>query len=144
MRRVDAANEGANGRQILTLPLLAARLAGWFLVPATQDALYPAVRQALKGGGFEGIGKVSDLPGMPAAVLSSLCDWWAAGSSPVRAENPRLRDFVLLERRVRDALPAAMLAPPDLVQAALKRLAFAPTLLGPVTLQDIVAVHPPQ
>ena len=142
MRRLDAAREGAKGRQILTLPLLAARLAGGFLVPATQEALYPAIRQALKGGGFEDIGKVSDLPGMPAAVLSSLRDWWAAGSSSVRAENPRLRDFALLERRVLDALPHGMLAPPDLVQAALKRLLFAPKLLGEVTLQDIVDVHP--
>jgi len=142
MRRLDAATEGAKGRQILTLPLLAARLAGGFLVPATQDALYPAIRQALEGGGFEDLGKVSDLPGMPAAVLSSLRDWWAAGSLPVRAENPRLRDFALLERRVRDALPPGMLAPLDLVQAALARLAFAQKLLGPIALQDIVDVHP--
>lgn len=37
MRRLDAAREGATGRQILTLPLLAARLAGGFIAPASQE-----------------------------------------------------------------------------------------------------------
>ena len=65
MRRLDAAREGAIGRQILTLPSLAARLAGGFIVSASREELYPAIRQALDAGGFEVIGKVSGLPGMP-------------------------------------------------------------------------------
>ena len=142
MRRLDAAREGAIGRQILTLPLLAARLAGGFITPATHDALYPAIRQVLANEKFEDIAHVAELPGMPAAVLASLRDWWAAGHSQVHPHNSRLRDFVLLERRVRDALPPGKLAPSDLVAAALKRLTFAPKVLGPVTLRDIVDVHP--
>ena len=62
--------------RILTLPLLAARLAGGFIAPATQEILYPAIRQALEAGGYEDIDKVSELPGMPVAVLSALRDWW--------------------------------------------------------------------
>lgn len=68
MGRLDAAREGATGRQVLTLPLLAARLAGGFIVPASQEILYPAIRQALDAGGYEDIGNVSGLPGMPSAV----------------------------------------------------------------------------
>ncbi len=103
MRRLNAARDQAIGRQILTLPLLAARLAGGFIAPATQEILYPAIRQALEAGGYEDIDKVCQLPGMPAAVLSALRDWWdveAPGSLP---DNARLRDFTLLERRVRGA-----------------------------------------
>jgi len=142
MRRLNAARDQAIGRQILTLPLLAARLAGGFIAPATQEILYPAIRQALEAGGYEDIDKVCQLPGMPAAVLSALRDWWdveAPGSLP---DNARLRDFTLLERRVRGALPAGMLSPPDLVRAALERLHFAPKLVGAITIQGVPDVKP--
>ena len=41
MRRLDAACEGATGRQIPTLPLLAARLAGSFIEPVLEYGLEP-------------------------------------------------------------------------------------------------------
>jgi hypothetical protein len=137
MRRLDAAREGAIGRQILTLPLLTARLAGGFITPATLEILYPTIRQALEAGGYEDIDKVSELPGMPAAVLSALRDWWDMDVPALLPDNPRLRDFVLLERRVRGALPSGMLSPPDLVKTALERLNFAPKLLGNITVHDV-------
>ncbi len=133
MPRVKA----ATGRQILTLPLLAARLAGGFIVPATQEILYPAIRQALEVGGYEDIDKVSQLPGMPVAVLSALRDWWDWRS---RLHCPTMLvsgTCILLERRVRGTLPSGMLSPPDLVKAALARLHFAPKLVGAITVQDI-------
>lgn len=137
MRRLNAAREQAIGRQILTLPLLAARLAGGFIAPATQEILYPAIRQALEAGGYEDIDKVSQLPGMPAAVLSALRDWWDMEVPASLPDNARLRDFILLERRVRGTLPSGMLSPPDLVKTALERLHFAPKLVGAITVQDI-------
>jgi len=137
MRRLDAAREGATGRQILTLPLLAARLAGGFVSPASQEILYLAIRQALEAGGYEDIDKVSQLPGMPVAVLSALRDWWDIEAPASFPDNARLRDFVLLERRVREGLPTGMLTPPDIVKAALARLRFAPKLVGDVTIQEI-------
>ena len=137
MRRLDAARERTTGRQILTLPLLAARLAGGFIAPATQEILYPAIRQALKAGGYEDIDKVSELPGMPVAVLSALRDWWDMEVPASLPDNARLRDFTLLERRVRGALPPGMLSPPDLVKAALERLPFAPKLIGAIAVQDV-------
>ena len=97
MRRLNAARERATGRQILTLPLLAARLAGGFIAPATQEILYPAIRQALEAGGYEDIDKVCQLPGMPVAVLSALRDWWDMELPASLPENARLRDFTLLE-----------------------------------------------
>ena len=142
MRRLDAAREGATGRDILTLPLLAARLAGGFIVPASQEILYPAIRQALDADGYEDIGKVSRLPGMPSAVLSALRNWWAAGIPTAIPDNARLRDFTLLERRVRAAMGRGILAPPDLVEAALRRLHLAPKLVGPVTIYEVPDIKP--
>jgi hypothetical protein len=137
MRRLNAARAVAIGRQILTLPLLAARLAGGFIAPATQEILYPAIRQALEAGGYEDLDKVSQLPGMPVAVLSALRDWWDMGVPASFPDNARLRDFTLLERRVRNALPCGTLSPPDLVATALGRLRFAPKLVGAITIQDV-------
>jgi hypothetical protein len=142
MQRLAAAREGAIGRQILTLPLLAARLAGGFIAPASQEILYPAIRAALDAGVYEDIGQVSGLPGMPSAVLTSLRSRWDAGILTGIADNPRLRDFTMLERRVREALPPGTLAPPDLVEAVLKRLHHAPKLLGSVTLHEVPDIKP--
>ncbi|MBY5747361.1 PD-(D/E)XK nuclease family protein [Rhizobium leguminosarum] len=142
MQRLTAAHEGAIGRKILTLPLLAARLAGGFIAPASQEILYPAIRAALDAGMYEDIGQVSGLPGMPSAVLTSLRSWWDAGILTEVEDNPRLRDFTLLERRVREALPQGTLAPPDLVEAALNRLHHAPKLLGSVTLHEVPDIKP--
>lgn len=142
MQRLHAARERATGRQIMTLPLLATRLAGGFIAPASREILYPAIRQALDAGGFEDIGTVSDLPGMPSAVLSTLRNWWDAGTPKDIPDIARLRDFSMLERRVREALPRGALAPPDLVEAALKRVHLAPKLVGPVTIRDVPDVRP--
>lgn len=142
MQRLDAARKGATGRQILTLPLLAARLAGGFIAPASQEILYPAIREALDAGDFEDIEAVSRLPGMPSAVLSALRSWWDAGTLPALPGNARLRDFIVLERRVREALPRGALAPPDLVEAALRRLHLSPKLVGPVTIYEVPDIRP--
>jgi hypothetical protein len=142
MQRLDAAREGATGRQILTLPLLAARLAGGFVAPASQEVLYPAIRQALDAGGYEDIGKVSGLPGMPSAVLSALRSWWDAGTPKSIPDNARLWDFTLLERRVRETLPPGTMVPPDLIDAAVRRLHLAPKLLGQVTIHEVPDIRP--
>lgn len=71
-KRLAAAREGAIGRDILTLPLLAARLAGGFIMPLGTDALFPAIQAALAAGEFKDIASVAGLPGMPRAVLQSL------------------------------------------------------------------------
>jgi len=67
--RAAAARDAAIGLEILTLPLLASRLVGGFTTPAGTDVLYPAIQAALVAGGFQDIGGIAALPGMPRAVL---------------------------------------------------------------------------
>ena len=52
MRRLAAARGSEAGLQILTLPLLAARLAGGFRRPARSQDVEPAIRLALDAPGF--------------------------------------------------------------------------------------------
>lgn len=111
-------------------------------MPASREILYPAIRQALDAGGYEDIGKVAGLPGMPSAVLSALRNWWDGGLPTAMPGNARLRDFTLLERRVRTMMPRGALASPDLVEAALKRLHLAPKLVGPITIHEVPDIKP--
>ena len=105
--RESAARSGAVGREILTLPLIAARLAGGFIVPAGPDILYPAIQEALSIGGFEDIGEVANLPGMPRAVLHSLDAAWRADLdlSSLPHDIRRFADLHLIETRIQERLP---------------------------------------
>src|SRR4051812_4665556 len=76
--RLRAAKRNATGLEILTMPMLAARLAGGFAQPAGQDVLYPIVQRALNEGAFTELDRVSDLPGTPRAVLRALQSLWLA------------------------------------------------------------------
>ena len=142
--RESAARSGAVGREILTLPLIAARLAGGFIMPAGPDILYPAIQEALTIGGFEDIGEVANLPGMPRAVLHSLDAAWRAdlNLSSLPHAIRRFADLHLIETRIQKSLPRSRMLPRDLRSAALQRAALAKSLLGPVTLAGIVDVDP--
>src|ERR1700730_14473119 len=78
MRRLEAARAGDLGLEILTLPLLAARLAGGFCHLADRDVLSPAIASALEAGGFDEIEEVRGLPGMARAVMQTLDRAWAS------------------------------------------------------------------
>jgi hypothetical protein len=142
MRRLTAAREGSVGREILTLPLVAARLAGGFITPVATDDLYPAIQTALAAGGFQDLDRVSSLPGMPRAVLQSLDAAWRADIdlSSLPRHVQRFADLHLLETRIREHLPPARMLPRDLRDAALARLALAKSLLGSVTIDGIVEI----
>jgi hypothetical protein len=144
MARVQAAMAGAIGREILTLPLLAGRLAGGFTTPAGTDVLYPAIQAALAEGGFQDIAGVSGLPGTPRAVLQSLDSVWRADVDllPRATEAARFHDLALIEARIRDRIPATHMLPRDLRAAAVERADRASRLLGPVTLIGIADVDP--
>ncbi|WP_271596713.1 MULTISPECIES: hypothetical protein [unclassified Bradyrhizobium] len=141
-QRLAAARSGNIGREILTLPLVAARLAGGFIAPVTTDFLYPAIQAALAAGGFQDLGNVSSLPGMPRAVLQSLDAVWRADIdlSSLPQHVGRFADLHLLETRVRKLLPASRRLPRDLRDAAMSRAARSKTLLGPVTLDGVVEI----
>ncbi|WP_031260998.1 PD-(D/E)XK nuclease family protein [Mesorhizobium sp. LNHC252B00] len=140
--RASAAREGAIGREIVTLPLLAARLVGGFATPAGTDVLYPAIQAALTSEGFRDIGTVAALPGMPRAVLHALdCVWRAdLDLSSLAGGTPRFNDLHVIETYVRDHIPPAQMLPRDLRDAALRRVDLARGLLGPVTLSGLVDV----
>lgn len=142
--RAAAARGGAIGREIVTLPLLAARLVGGFATPAGTDVLYPAIQAALASESFGDIGTVAGLPGMPRAVFHALdCVWRAdLDLSSLAGEAPRFGDLHRIEAYIRDHIPPAHMLPRDLRDAAGKRVDLARGLLGPVTLSGLVDVDP--
>ncbi len=142
--RSAAAMSGAIGREILTLPLLASRLVGGFTTPAGTDVLYPAIRAALAAGGFQDVGDIAGLPGMPRAVLQSLDSVWRTDLdlASLAHEAARFHDLALIEARIRTSMPATHLLPRDLRDAAVRRAGHARALLGPITLAGIVEVDP--
>ncbi|MDQ0333307.1 RecB family exonuclease [Mesorhizobium sp. YL-MeA3-2017] len=142
--RAAAAREGAIGREIVTLPLLAARLVGGFATPAGTDVLYPAIQAALASQSFGDIGPVAGLPGMPRAVLHALdCAWRAdLDLSSLADEAPRFGDLHRIENYIRDHIPPAHMLPRDLRDSAGKRIDLAHRLLGSVTLSGLGDVDP--
>lgn len=142
MRRTAAAQAGEHGLEVMTLPLLAARLAGGFRQPATVEQLQFAVRTALAAGGFQEIEAVRALPGTARAMLRTLSAAWRADVdlSEEASRHPRLADLALVQERIREVLPEAALIAPDLRDAALTNVDRAAGRLGPVVLQGMLDV----
>jgi RecB family exonuclease len=143
-RRIAAARRGELGLQIMTLPDLAARLAGGFRRPARSEDLDPAIRAALEAGGFVDLERIRELPGMTRSVAWTLARVWNADLALAdrASEGPRLQDLATLEARVRANLPAGVLTPRDLRDLALERVSYAPQVLGSVELEGVVRVAP--
>lgn len=144
MRRASAAAQGELGVDIATLPLMAARLAGGFLQPATASDLNPAIRKVLSAGGFADIEPIRDLPGMARAVTLSLTRIWNAGIDlgSLASRHARFADLARIERELSEHLPAAWLTPRALRDSALVRVASAPAILGAVELDGVTDVAP--
>lgn len=143
MARLEAARAGAVGHQIMSLPQLAARLAGGFMRPAQREELEPALAEALAQGGFAELTPLQSLPGTVRALARTFERLWSAGVDLGSAgPPPRVSDLVLIERRVRDRLGPGVLTPPDLAAAATTRVGLATNLLGPVAFQHIVWIAP--
>jgi hypothetical protein len=144
MRRLAAARRTETGLQILTLPLLAARLAGGFCRPARSQHLEPAIRLALDAPGFVEMEAIRRLPGMTRSIAWTLSRVWDADLSlnDMIHESPRLCDLALIEQRVCAALPAGVLTPRDLRDAAMAHLEYALAVLGTVELDRLVNVPP--
>lgn len=144
MRRLRAAREREIGMQILTIPQLAAHLAGGFARPPAIADLETAIRGALAAGDFAEIGPLVDLPGMVRAVGRTLARLWDAGIVPAdhSDRHPRLSDLALLDARVRAALNAGARATPDLAAAALARRRMFGLLVGELMLENVHHVAP--
>ena len=142
MLRVDAARQGANGVQILTMGQLAARLAGGFLQPIDTDALLEALRAALREIRFPGFDSIQDLPGMARAAAGTLDKVWRAGIDLSASDHPRLRALHDLEAEALRRLPPSMKRPQDLVGLALARAPLAPRLFGAVEIHGHSEMSP--
>jgi hypothetical protein len=145
MRRAAAARANECGLQILTLPQLAARLAGGVTAPITAERLEPAIREALDQGGFSEIEGVRHLPGMTRAVAQTLRKAWDAEIDFGRvggAKPGRINDLALIEDRVKAQLPQAILMPRALRDLALTRVQYTCRLIGPVRMEGLCYVAP--
>ena len=144
MRRIDAARRGEAGLQILTLPQLAARLAGGFIRPARSQDLDPAIRVALEAIGFAELERVRGLPGTTRSIAWTLAKVWQADLAlqDLAGRSARLADLAEIERRVRANLAAGVLTPRDLRDAALKRVAHAPATLEFLEIDRLTAIAP--
>lgn len=144
MRRIQAARDGDLGLEVLTIPQLAARLAGGFSRPADDEVLYPVISRALAEEGLSELAPVASLPGMVRAVTQTLRRIWRADFNLGDAadQSPRFRDLALIQTRVRATLPAGALIPIDLRAAAIDRVPRAKGLLGSVHLEGLSDVDP--
>jgi hypothetical protein len=139
MRRVQAARDGDQGLEILTIPQLAARLAGGFSSPADEEVLYPVISRALAEEGLTVLAPVAASPGIVRAVTQTLRRIWRADFNLDAAadQSPRFRDLALIQSRVRATLPPGALIPTDLRDAAIDRIAHAKALLGSVHVEGL-------
>lgn len=78
MRRAIAARTNECGLQIMSLPQLAARLAGGFMTPLAKGNLDLAIQRALAEGMFAELEAVRNLPGVTRAVSRTLRKAWDA------------------------------------------------------------------
>lgn len=132
--RLAAARAGRHGAQVMSFPQLAARLAGGFVQPADDDVLYRAVSACLPTADLGDLEAIRSMPGTPAAVLATLGKVWHAGLNlDARAgAHARIAALQRIDTAVRAALPAGMLVPPALAQAAQDRIAHARAIFGTI------------
>lgn len=144
MQRVAAARSEDHGRDVATLPLLAARLAGGFSRPADHAILVPIVARALSELAFEELETVKTRPGMARAVLASLARIWAAD---IRFDDPRfasarLRDLERIEAYLRSQMPMGALLPRDLRDRALEGAGRAQATVGNLNFHRLISIDP--
>lgn len=142
MRRLAAARASESGLQILTLPQMAAHLAGGFTYPVTAEQTEPGIQAALEDGGFAELDHVRQLPGMTRAVVRALRKAWDADIDLAEIQGERVHNLALIEQRVKAHLPSVAMTPRDLRNAAVARVDLAGTLLGPVLIERLSYVAP--
>jgi hypothetical protein len=146
MRRARAAHDHEFGLQIVTPSLLAARLAGGLLHPASRESIEIGVRAALsQTGKLKDIGAISDLPGTIRAVVRTLRNVWRAGfnlRNGAFAQQTRVHDLAWIEDTVRLHLRPGERLLPDLRDLAHAAMSFAPRVIGPLRIEGLHALDP--
>ena len=121
--RLEAARAGQHGVQVMSMPGLAARLAGGFLRAIDAEALAAALGKVLQDPAAAPLGDlapIGDLPGLQLALASTLGKAWRAGIDlqARAAEHLRFATLATLEAEVLKRLPPGMLRPAELAAAA--------------------------
>jgi hypothetical protein len=148
--RLEAARGAWHGAEVRSIDQVAARLAGGFLCSIEHDTLTVAAGEAIRAASNSDLGdidSIADMPGLPAAMATTLTKAWAAGINLAeRAEQyptvARLATLARLETVILSRLPPAMLRPADLVQRALHRIDYAPAVIGPVECRFLPDLSP--
>lgn len=140
--RLDAARNGANGVQVMTMGQLAGRLAGGFLQPIDPERLQEAVQAALAASDLGEFEAIKNLPGMVKAAVATLDKVWRANIDLSKATHPRLKALHTLENETLRRLPPSMKRPAELVEIGRRRLEHAPTVIGPVEIHGHSEMSP--
>jgi hypothetical protein len=146
--RGDAAVQRRHGLLVLSIELLAARLAGGFLQPINSDALKVGIAKALDTD-LDDLNAIKSLPGFPRAAAATLRKTWAAGIDLALPPDTDQMDAVRrhasiarLETEVLRHIPPSMQRPIDLVTAALTRLEHAARLFGRISVHGHTEMAP--
>lgn len=142
--RLNAARQRLHGLQILSFEQLAVRLAGGFARAIDDESLRTAIQVSLPETPLGELDGIKLLPGMVDAATDTLRKVWRSGIDlAARAhENPRFESIARLEAAVQEQLASGMMRPTDLVSAALKRVVYAPAVLGSVEIVGITELSP--
>ena len=140
--RTAAAFDSEQGLRILTLDLLAARLAGGFLAPINTKRLNEAMSKAIDRP-FGELEKTKKLPGFRRAASASLFKAWMIGldlkKEAANATEPtarkRLDSMAKLEKNVLSLLQIGILRPSDLAEAAVKRVRHVRPIFGRIEIR---------
>ncbi len=146
MRRVAAARSNELGLQILTLPQLAARLAGGLKRPASRESIEAGIIAALGNPErLKELAPVHEMPGMIRALDRTLRKVWRSGFDLRRApyrDLPRVQDLAYIEDVVRETLEPGEHLLPDLERLARAQIGTASAVVGPITIDGVHAVDP--
>jgi RecB family exonuclease len=143
MRRAGAAKAGEFDLEILTLPQMAARLAGGFVRAASNPDIDTALNSVLGTASLGDLTTIANLPGIVRAMRVTLLRLWRAPAGAITfAANKRLTALADVDRRVRETLPAGMLSPPDLADAALGRVVHGRAVFGEIELSGLTDIAP--
>lgn len=142
-RRLQAAQQQAQGMRIVTVPQLTEVLAGGFSRIVSKNDLQELVSRALAELHFVGIERIKSLPGMVTAVCRSLKRAWDAGLDLQgwgQQCSGSVADLAAIETYINQHLPPGSGSPVNISGLAVTRASQAGHLTGDVEVRGIVGL----
>lgn len=142
--RFRAAEEHAQGIQILTASQLGGRLAGGFVEVASRDTCHTLVRDALANLDLVELAKLREMPGTVSAICRTLAKAWDADLNlqALAAQSTRICDLARIEAYVQEHLPFGMMLQRELVSTAIEKRPNARRVFGSLVVRGFVFVDP--